>query len=302
MRKVGIIGLGNVGATVAYTLFTHGLADELVLIDLNEKKRDAEFNDLRDAAARNDKYVKVDAGEYADLADADLVVTAFGSIKASVESGDRFAEFPINTKNAKQVGPAIKASGFHGILLNITNPCDAVTTILQQTTGLPKEHVFGTGTFLDTARMQRIIGEKFEINPRSVDGFVLGEHGASQFTAWSTITAGGQTVTKMLSEDERKELSQQPNKNAFKVADGKGFTNWAVASCAAKLVEMVFSNAHAYVPASVYVPALGTYLGYPAVIGWNGVEKVGNLELPADEQKQLEESANYVKSHLAKFA
>lgn len=302
MRKVGIIGTGNVGATVAFTLFTHGLADELVLIDLNKKKRDAEFNDLRDAVARNQAYVKVSAGDYSDLADADLIVTAFGKIAASAKTGDRFGEFPINTKNAEQVGPDIKASGFHGILLNITNPCDAVTTILQQTTGLPKEHVFGTGTFLDTARMQRIIGERFDIDPRSIDGFVLGEHGASQFIAWSTITAGGQAVAKMLSAEEQEQLSQQPNKNSFKVASGKGFTNWAIASCAANLVQMVFSNAHAYVPASVFIPSLGTYLGYPAVIGREGVEKIGNLHLPANEQQLLEKSANFVKSHLAKFA
>lgn len=302
MRKVGIIGLGNVGSTVAYSLFTHGTADELVLLDLNQKKRDAEVNDLRDAIPRNDVYVNVIAGDYPDLKDVDVLITAFGSIKASASTGDRFGEFPINTKNAKQVGPAIKASGFHGILLNITNPCDAVTTILQQTTGLPKNHIFGTGTFLDTARMQRIIGERFQVDPHSVTGFVLGEHGASQFIAWSTVRVCGQPIDALLSKKEQAKLAKQPNVNAVKVAQGKGYTNWAIATCTMRMVRKIFNNAHSFVPVSVFLPKLGTYLGYPAVVGRDGIEKLGKLTLTPGEEKQLAQSAAFVKEHLAKFA
>ena len=128
MRKVGIIGLGHVGATVAYTLFTHGTVDELVLLDQKEAKVTAEYNDLRDALARNHYHVTIKMQDYAELKDADLLVTAFGKIEATAETGDRFAEFPINQKNALEVGRKIKESGFHGILLNIANPWDAITT------------------------------------------------------------------------------------------------------------------------------------------------------------------------------
>ena len=125
MRKVGIIGLGHVGATVAFTLFTHGIADELVLIDKNPKKAQAEFNDLSDTLARNDFHVKLKAQDFSDLRDLDVLITAFGNIKASVESGDRFAEFGFNSDAAKEVGQQIKDSGFHGIIINVANPCDA---------------------------------------------------------------------------------------------------------------------------------------------------------------------------------
>ncbi|WP_435056261.1 lactate/malate family dehydrogenase, partial [Thomasclavelia cocleata] len=97
-------------------------------------------------------------GDYSDLKDVDIIVTSFGNIAATVKTGDRFGEFEINSKNAKEVGAKIKESGFKGILINISNPCDAISTILQETTGLSKKQVFGTGTFLDTARMQRIVG------------------------------------------------------------------------------------------------------------------------------------------------
>ena len=126
MRKVGIIGLGHVGATVAYTLFTHGIADELVLLDKNEDKVAAEYNDLHDTLARNNYYVRVTMQDWHELKDADVVVTAFGDIAASVKTGDRFGEFELNAKNAKEVGEKIKNSGFKGVLINISNPCDAV--------------------------------------------------------------------------------------------------------------------------------------------------------------------------------
>lgn len=147
MRKVAIIGLGHVGATVAYTIFTHGYADTLVLLDKNQAKVEAEYNDLRDTLARNNYYVNVVMQDWKELKDTDVIITAFGDIAATVKTGDRFGEFDINAKNAQEVGRQIKASGFKGILINISNPCDAISTLLQESTELPKNQVFGTGTF-----------------------------------------------------------------------------------------------------------------------------------------------------------
>ena len=115
MRKVAVIGMGHVGATAAFILFTHGVADELVLLDKNETKCRAEWGDLRDTLGRNDFYVNVKWGDWKELADADLIITAFGDVAASIKTGDRFAEFPINTKNAVEVGQKIKDSGFKGV-------------------------------------------------------------------------------------------------------------------------------------------------------------------------------------------
>ena len=128
MRKVAVIGLGHVGATVAYTLFTHGITDTLLLLDKNQDKVEAEYNDLRDTLARNDYHVNVLMQDWNKLKDMDIVVTSFGDIAATVKTGDRFAEFDINAKNAKEVGKQIKESGFRGILINISNLSSGTST------------------------------------------------------------------------------------------------------------------------------------------------------------------------------
>lgn len=298
MRKVGIIGMGHVGATVAFTLLTHGLVDEMVLLDKNEKKVAAEYNDLHDTLPRNDSYVNVRMQDWKALKNADIIITAFGDIAASVKTGDRFGEFKINAANAKEVGAKIKDSGFKGVIINISNPCDAVSQILQETTGLERNHVFGTGTFLDTARMQRIVGEKLMQDPRNVEGFVLGEHGSSQFTAWSTVRVNNKIALQLFSEDQQNEISAQSNKNAFAVANGKGYTSYAIATCAVRLVQAVFSDARLYAPVSTYDPEFRTYIGYPALVGRDGIEKLIKLRLTDDEYRKLKASADKIKEHL----
>ena len=296
MRNVAVIGMGHVGATVAFTLFTHGIVDNLYLLDKNQAKAEAEYNDLRDTLARNDYHVNVFLGDYSDF-----IVTSFGNIAATVKTGDRFGEFEINSKNAKEVGAKIKESGFKGILINISNPCDAISTILQETTGLSKKQVFGTGTFLDTARMQRIVGEALNEDPRNVEGFVLGEHGASQFTAWSTVSVNGKSAKELFTKEQEEKLSAQPNKNSMKVAFGKGYTSYAIATCAVRLIQAVFSDARLFAPTSVYLDEVQTYIGYPAIIGKDGVEKVIPLELTSEEDEKLRESADIIKKHIAQL-
>ena len=296
MRKVGIIGMGHVGATVAYTLFNNGTVDELVLIDKNEDKCNAEYNDLHDSLARNKYFVNVIKQDWNALKDADLIVTAFGDIAASVKTGDRFGEVKLNAENAKEVGKKIKESGFEGIILNISNPCDVVSHILQITTGFKENRVLGTGTFLDTARMQRIVGEKLGQDPRNVEGFVLGEHGASQFTAWSTVRVNNKIALQLFDEAHQEEISEQSNKNSFIVANGKGYTSYAIATCAADLVEAILSDSRLYCPVSTYDPEYKTYIGYPAIIGRDGIEELIELNLTSEEREKLSASAAKIKS------
>ncbi len=298
MRKIGIIGMGHVGATVAFSLFTHGIADELVLIDKNEDKVSAEYNDLHDTLARNNYYINVRMQDWDALKDADVVITAFGDIAATVKTGDRFGEFKINARNAREVGKKLKEIGYKGVIINISNPCDAVSQILQETTGLKKNRVFGTGTFLDTARMQRIVGEKLGQDPHNVEGYVLGEHGSSQFTAWSTVRVNNKIALQLFSEKDQEEISAQSNKNSFIVAKGKGYTSYAIATCAVLLTQAVFSDAGLYAPISVYDPEFKTYIGYPAIIGRDGIEKLIQLKLTEEEHQKLVNSANKIKEHL----
>lgn len=301
MRKLGVIGIGNVGVTVAYTIVSQGIADELVMIDTNDKKVLAEKLDFEDAMPRMPYHTEIKIQDYVDLKDADVVITAFGDIQASVRTGNRFAEFEINSKNAVEVGRKLKEAGFNGVLINISNPCDAITTILQQETGLPRNRVFGTGTFLDTARMQHVVGDYLHQDSRNIDGYVLGEHGNSQFNAWSTVRANNKPITEILSQAEIEALDSKPSEGAWTVASGKGYTSYAIATCGVRLAQAVMSNAKLFAPASVYVEALGTYIGYPAIIGADGVEEVVELKLNAKEEEQLARSVQYIKDHVAQL-
>lgn len=289
MRRVGIIGLGNVGATAAFNLFTHGYCDEIVLLDVNEAKMQAEAIDLLDTLPVNDHEVKVYYGDWDKLRDADLIIAGFG-VKVTSSS----EELAINSRNAQSVGQKIKASGFNGIIINIANPCDVITTVLQKTTDLPKQKVFGIGTMLDSVRLRRVISEKLELNSKQIGGFVLGEHGLCDFIAWST-------VNHEFSDAEKAEIANEAKSNAEKLIAGKGFTNWAVTSAAMELVRAVLTDEYFYTVCSVYVEEYGIYLGYPAVIGKNGVKKIAQLSLPSDEEYHLQEAIALIKEHLAEI-
>lgn len=295
MRKVAIIGMGHVGATVAYTLFNNGTVDELILIDKDENKCNAEYNDLHDALARNNAYVNVRKQDWGALKDVDLIVTSFGDIDATVKTGDRFGEVKLNAENAKEVGKKIKDSGFEGVILNISNPCDVVSHILQITTGFKENRILGTGTFLDTSRMQRIVGEKLMQDPRNVEGYVLGEHGASQFTAWSTVRVNNKMALQLFDEEHQEQISEQSNKNSFIVAKGKGYTSYAIATCAVRLVEAILSDSRLYCPVSTYNPEYKTYIGYPAIVGKDGIEELIELNLTGQEREKLAYSASKIK-------
>jgi L-lactate dehydrogenase len=155
MRKIGVVGIGHVGATVAHLIVSQGLADTLVLVDKNPDKLASEVLDFRDAASLLPQHVTVTAGTTADLGDADVVISALGHIDLIQPGGDRFTELRANTPEVQQVGTDLKHAGFQGVLIVISNPVDVMTGLYQQVTGLPTQQVFGTGTYLDTARLKR---------------------------------------------------------------------------------------------------------------------------------------------------
>lgn len=301
MHKIGVIGLGNVGTTVAHILLMQGMVDELVLIDQNEKKVAAEYNDFGDSFAQTAHSAVIKQNDYRELADADIIVTAFGDIKATDRTGDRFAELPINLQNAREVGEKIKDSGFNGILINISNPCDAIVDALQKATGIRYDRIFGTGTLLDTSRMQRAVGDHFNEAPQNVDGYVLGEHGDSQFTAWSTIHIDGKPLTALADEGKinLNELATQIKNGAFTIMAGKGYTCFGVASCAVKIIEAIFSDKHTLMPVSAFMEKYDCYVGYPAVIGRNGIEDLPEVKLTDEEEEKLAHSAKVIKEKTA---
>ena len=295
-NKIGIIGDGHVGSTVAQQLILTGLVDDLVMIDVNEAKVRADQLDFQDAMANLKHHTTITINDYSALKDADIVISAFGNIELEA-GGKRFAELNYNRERIGDIAEAIKKSGFNGILLAITNPVDAITNMYQELTGLPRKHVIGTGTLLDTARMKRAVGERMNVDPRSVEGFNLGEHGNSQFTAWSTVKVLEKPITEVAKAKHLKleDLNDEIKFGGQTVYKGKQYTNYGISAAVTRLVETIQSDAHTEMPVSNYQEKYGTYLSYPAIVGRDGIIQTVELTLTDEEEKKLQASAATIK-------
>lgn len=299
-RKVAIIGMGNVGAAVAHGLIAQGAFDDYVLIDTNEAKVKADALDFQDAAANLNHHANITVNSYEALADADIIISALGNIKLQDNpNADRFAELPFTSKEVIEVSKKIKEVGFKGILIAITNPVDVVTSLYQHYTGLPKERVIGTGTLLDTARMKRAVGVRFGVDPRSVYGYNLGEHGNSQFTAWSQVRVKGQSISKLTSEEVLEEIATEAMRGGHTVFYGKKYTSYGIASAAIRLALAVISDAHEELPVTNYYAPLDTYLSYPALVGRSGIIEQLQLTLTEEEEAKLARSAQFIQEKFA---
>ena len=297
-RKVGVIGMGNVGSTVAHYIVAMGFADDLVLIDKNEAKVKADALDFEDAMANLPFHTNITVNDYSALKDADVIVSALGNIKLQDNpNADRFAELPFTRQAVKEVAQKIKESGFKGKIVAITNPVDFITSLYQKITGLPKNHVLGTGTLLDSARMKRAVAERLNLDPRSVDGYNLGEHGNSQFTAWSTVRVLGRPLTELADKRglDLEELDKEAKMGGWTVFQGKKYTNYGVATAAVKLVNAILSDSLTELPVSNFREEYGVYLSYPAVVGRDGVVEQAQLDLTEEELQKLQTSADFIK-------
>ena len=291
-RKVGIIGLGHVGAHVAYSLAIQGIADELVLVDMKEQKLASEVQDLRDAVAYMPHRVTINGGDFADLGDCDVIVNSVGKI-ALLETHDRLTEMDFTIAAVRGYVDKIKASGFNGVLINITNPCDIVTRELALGLGLPKGRVFGTGTGLDTSRLLSALARQTGIDHKSITAYMLGEHGNLQFAPWSCVSFHGMPLDKWAETDEkfrfdREALKKESIGGGWVTYAGKQCTEYGICTTAARMVSIVLHDEKAIMPASMELDGeygeTGLFVGVPCVIGKDGVEQV--IELPlTDEEK-----------------
>lgn len=304
MRKIGIIGMGHVGSTVAHGLIAEGVADEYVFIDKNEKKVQADVLDFEDAKTNLNNSFSVTVNDYQALGDADVIISAIGKIELQYDNveHDRFIELPHNVEQVKEVSAKLKETDFAGVLVVITNPCDAIAAVYQSETGYPQEKVLGTGTLLDTARMHRAVGSAFNVDPRSVAGYNLGEHGNSQFTAWSTVSLRGQPITELAAEQgiDLAAIEEDSVVGGYTVFDGKGYTSYGIATAAIRLAKTVIQDAKTEMPVSHKRPEFASYLSYPAIVGRQGVVSYSQLDLTEEELAKLQKSADSIQTQFEK--
>lgn len=305
-RKVGVIGLGHVGAHVAYSLAVQGIADELVLVDMKEQKLASEVQDLRDAAAYLPHRVSVNPGDFADLGDCDVIVNSVGKIEL-LETHDRLTEMDFTIAAVRGYVDKIKASGFHGVLINITNPCDIVTRELAMGLGLPKGRVFGTGTGLDTSRLLSALNRQTGIDHKSITAYMLGEHGALQFAPWSCVSFRGMPLDEWAKTDEkfrfdRDALQKESIGGGWVTYAGKQCTEYGICTTAARMVHIVLHDEKVIMPASMELDGeygeTGLFAGVPCLIGKNGVEQIIELPLTDEEKAKFHDCCEGIRKNM----
>ncbi|MGM8212270.1 L-lactate dehydrogenase [Virgibacillus sp. W0430] len=299
-NKVVIVGTGAVGASYAYALLNQSIANEIVLIDMNSDKAKGEAMDLNHALFYADSPAAIKSGNYTECTDADIVCITAGASQNKDATRLDFVEQ--NTEIFRSIVGQVMAAGFDGIFLIASNPVDIMTHVTWKLSGLPKHRVIGSGTVLDTARYCYMLGEHFGVNPHSVNGYIVGEHGDSQVAAWSATTIGGKPVLDMVHQEDKttlEEISIHVRDAAQHVLETKGATHYGIGMGLAKLTKAIFGNENTVFPISVYVDGEydldDLYIGLPSVINRSGVKEIIELKLNADERKKLQQSAKVLK-------
>lgn len=290
--RIGIIGTGWVGTSVAFSTLVAGHAGELWLHDLRGDVAEGEALDLADGAAFYPRC-SVRAVGLAELREADIVVLAAGRNGRPDES--RLDLLRDNARIAAGMGRAL--AGFGGVVIVVTNPVDVLTRVVAAASGLPPERVIGTGTLLDTARLRERLARRLGVAPQSLHAQLVGEHGDSSVALWSGARVGGLALRDWpgWQRSEEAELAQQVRRAAYEVIRRKGATNHAIGLVAAELIGCILRDERRLLPVSrVQAGACGirgVALSLPALVGAGGALEVVEPAMDAIEREALAASA-----------
>lgn len=312
-NKVTIIGVGSVGATIAYTLVAGSSVSEIVLIDVNSQKALSEALDIKQATPFLSP-ANVYEGNYEDATDSDIVIITSGVGRKPGQSRIDLAQTNVNI--IKQIAPEIVKYAPNAIYLMVANPVDILTYVFEKYSGLPKGQVIGSGTILDTIRLRTRLSELYSINQKQVHAYVFGEHGDSSFVAWSAANIAGVPLkdygdamvdTKVLpiTPYSREEVEEYVKKSGGKIIAGKGATFYGIAASVAHIVNSLYSGVDSVLALSSMMR--GEYgvsdvcLSIPCVLGKNGIITTLTPKLSDDELEKLHFSAETLKVVIGKI-
>ena len=285
-NKVVIIGCGNVGMSYAYALLNQrSYVNELALIDLDERRIEGEVMDLNHCLAYAPSKINIHVGDYADCKDADIIVIAAGANQKPGET--RLDLINKNSKIFKDIINNVMSNGFNGIFLVATNPLDIMTYLTFKYSGLPQNRVIGSGTSLDTARLQYILGTKLGINPKNISAYVVGEHGDSEFIPWDNATIGLQKISEYLSVEEMNRIEEEVRDAAYEIIDRKGATYYGIGMTLVRITNAILGDENNIFALSNYDPENQIYLGTPAIINRNGIKGRIYIKLTPEEEEKM---------------
>ncbi|MGO3732437.1 MAG: L-lactate dehydrogenase [Vagococcus sp.] len=297
-QKIMIVGNGAVGSSYAFALVTQDIAQEIGIIDIAVDTAEGDALDLSHALAFTSPK-KIYAAEYADCKDANIVVITAGAAQKPGET-----RLDLVNKNLAIFQDIIKQvvdSGFDGIFLVATNPVDILTYATWKFSGFPQHKVIGSGTSLDSARFRHTISELVGVDARNVHGYILGEHGDTEFPVWSHANIAGLQIYEWVKdhpevdEEELVNIFFKVRDAAYTIIEKKGATFYGIAVSLARITKAILNDEDAVLPLSVYLDGQyglnDIYIGAPAVINRHGVRHIIEIPLTDAEQEKFDYSA-----------
>ncbi|MFJ8530462.1 L-lactate dehydrogenase [Bacillus sp. NPDC094106] len=307
INRVVLVGTGAVGCSYAYCMINQGVAEEFVLVDVNEAKAEGEAMDLSHAVPFAPAPTRVWKGSYEDCKEADLVVITAGLPQKPGET--RLDLVEKNAKIFKQIVRSIMDSGFDGIFLIATNPVDILTYVTWKESGLPKERVIGSGTTLDSARFRYMLGEYFNIDSHNIHAYIIGEHGDTELPVWSHVSIGIQKLQTILEKDNehnQKDLDEifvNVRDAAYHIIERKGATYYGIGMSLLRVTKAILNDENSVLTVSAYLEGQygqqDVYIGVPAVLNRQGVREIVEIELSAEEELKFDHSVQVLKKTMA---
>jgi L-lactate dehydrogenase len=307
--KVGVLGSGVVGSTAAYTLVLQGVGREVVLVDKNAARAEAEADDIRHAVPFAHP-LEVRAGGYEDLAGCRVVLLCAGVGQKPGET--RLQLLKRNAEVFREVVPAVLANAPQAVLVVATNPVDVMTHLSARfaaAAGAPAGRVLGSGTTLDTARFRSLLASRCGVDSRHVHAYVIGEHGDSEVLTWSLATVGGMPLTSFArlrgidaSERVKQEIERGVRGAAYTIISGKGATYYGIGSALSRIVDVILHDQRAVMtvclPTAEVAGVRDVTISLPRLVGGQGVLETFPLPLSPKETDGLRASANIIRKAL----
>ena len=312
-KKVTIIGAGSVGSTIAYTLSVMGIADEIVMIDINENKVLGEALDIRQGLPFCNT-ASVYAGGYAEAEDSDIVIITSGLPRKAGQTRLELAQ--VNVNILKGIMPRITKYAPDAIYFLVANPVDILTYTFVKYSGIPESRVFGSGTMLDSVRLRSRLAEYYDVDASYINAYALGEHGDSMFVPWSLVSLNGMGARRydekckdadnMLPPIDRTEIEKYVRTSGGRVIARKGATFYAVSMSVAHMCRCILENTGCVYPISVMMHGEhgveDVCLSYPTMVNSAGIVTKVPTALTPEEEEQLRHSADALKAVISGLA
>ena len=308
--KIAVVGCGFVGSSVAFSLVTQGVCDEILMIDINKERAYGEALDLKHGIEYLNRNIKIETGTYEDCGDANIIVITAGAPPKPGQS--RLDTLEMSAKIMESIVNPIMKSGFNGHFIVISNPVDIIAQYVYKLSGLPKSHVIGTGTSLDSARLKNFIGEICKVDPRSVQAYSMGEHGDSQMVPWSVVTVGGKSFYDVVRDNKERlgnvdfdALVKETTQAGWEVFNRKGTTYYGIASACVGIIKAIMYDENRIIPVSTLLEGEfgqhDVFCGVPAILNRTGVKEVVEIHMSEDELSRFTKSAQIIKNNTEKL-